>query len=302
MLSGVVCAALVLMLVSRGSVDFLIVLYAINVFITFCLSQAGMVRHWWKERKKLGSWKRKILINGFGLLLTGFILVSQVILKFGEGGWITLLITGSLVVVAITVKRFYFKTGKRLARLDHLMAGVTTAESDPPAASGEGDSPRKRAPHFDRKGKTAVLLVSGFNGTGLHTLLNVQRVFGGTFKNWFFIEAGILDADRFKGVEGMEKLQAHVEGDLARYVKFMRSEGFHAQGFSTVGTDVADEICTLAETIYEKHPNAVFFGGQIVFPEDTFLSRLLFNHTTFAVQRRLHQRGIPFLVMPIRVQ
>ena len=45
-------AALVLMLVSRGSVTFLIVLYAINVFITFCLSQAGMVRHWWKERKK----------------------------------------------------------------------------------------------------------------------------------------------------------------------------------------------------------------------------------------------------------
>ena len=44
-------AALILMLVSRGAVSFLIVLYAINVFITFCLSQAGMVRHWWKERK-----------------------------------------------------------------------------------------------------------------------------------------------------------------------------------------------------------------------------------------------------------
>ena len=90
-------AALVLMLVSRGSVSFLIVLYAINVFITFCLSQAGMVRHWWKERGTVRAWKRKILINGIGLLLTGFILISQVVLKFQTGGWITLLITGSLV-------------------------------------------------------------------------------------------------------------------------------------------------------------------------------------------------------------
>ncbi|HUJ73500.1 MAG TPA: APC family permease, partial [bacterium] len=117
-------AALVLMLVSRGSVNFLIVLYAINVFITFCLSQAGMVRHWWKERRNVPSWKRKILINGFGLLLTSFILVSQVVLKFREGGWITLLVTGSLVLVAVIVKRFYFRTGRRLARLDHLMTAA----------------------------------------------------------------------------------------------------------------------------------------------------------------------------------
>jgi hypothetical protein len=116
------------------------------------------------------------------------------------------------------------------------------------------------------------------------------------------MQAGIIDADRFKGVEGMEKLRAHVESGLERYVKFLKSEGLYAQGYSAVGTDVSDEICELARAIYEKNPSAVFFGGQIVFPEDSFLSRLLFNHTTFAVQRRLHQLGIPFLVMPVRVQ
>jgi amino acid transporter len=297
-------AALVLMLVSRGSVAFLIVLYAINVFITFCLSQAGMVRHWWKERKNLGGWKRKILINGFGLLLTSFILFSQVILKFKEGGWITLLVTGSLVAVAITIKRFYIRTGKRLARLDHLMTAVADEETaSPPAAMplGPGEK-RRRLPRFDAKGKTAVILVSGFNGTGLHTLFSVRKVFGDTFRNWFFIEAGIIDADRFKGAEGLETLRAHVENDLSRYVKFLKAEGFHAQSFSAVGTDVSDEVCGLAQSIYEKYPTAVFFGGQIVFTEDTFLTRMLFNHTTFAVQRRLHQLGIPFVVMPARVE
>jgi amino acid transporter len=295
-------AALALMLVSRGSVVFLIVLYAINVFITFCLSQAGMVRHWWKERKKVKVWKRKILINGFGLLMCAFILISQVILKFKEGGWITLLVTGSLVAVAITVKRFYFRTGRRLARLDHLMTAVADQETaSPPVALTPGEK-RRHPLRFDPKGKTAVILVSGFNGTGLHTLFSVRKVFGDTFRNWFFIEAGIIDADRFKGAEGLEKLRNHVENDLGRYVKFLKAEGFFAQGFSAVGTDVSDEICGLAKALYEKYPTAVFFGGQIVFPEDTFLSRMLFNHTTFAVQRRLHQLGIPFLVMPARVE
>ncbi len=295
-------AALVLMLVSRGAVSFLIVLYAINVFITFCLSQAGMVRHWWAERKTVSSWKRKILINGFGLLLTGFILISQLILKFTEGGWITLLITGSLVAVAITVKRFYRSTGKRLSRLDHLMTGVTAASEQPAAGAEAPPAPtRRRKSRSDPKAKTAVLLVSGFNGTGLHTLFNVRKVFGDVFRNWIFIQAGIVDADRFKGAEALKNLRAHVDEGLSRYVRFLESEGFHAEGFSAVGTDVSDEICGLAVTIHRKHPAAVFFGGQIVFAEDTFLTRLLFNHTTFAVQRRLHQLGIPFLVMPVRV-
>ena len=111
-----------------------------------------------------------------------------------------------------------------------------------------------------------------------------------------------MDADRFKGVEGLEALRVQVETGLDRYVNFLKAEGIYARGFSALGTDIADEICGLAERIAAEFPGAVFFGGQIVFAEDTFLTRLLFNHTTFAVQRRLHQLGIPFLVMPVRVQ
>ena len=238
-------AALILMLVSKGSVDFLIVLYAINVFITFCLSQAGMVRHWWTERKTVGAWKRKFLINGIGLLLTGFILISQIVLKFQTGGWITIMITGSLVLVSILIKRFYHQTGRRLARLDNLMA--TAAESDVRALASESRRGRKKAPpKYDPKGKTAVILVSGFNGTGLHTLFSIRRIFGDTFRNWFFIQAGIIDADRFKGAEGIEKLRQHVEEGLSKYVTFMQAEGYHAHGFAAIGTDISDEVCDLA--------------------------------------------------------
>ena len=215
-------AALVLMLASGGSVQFLLVLYAINVFITFFLAQAGMVRHWWQERRRITVWRRKLAVVAVGLLLTFFILVSQVILKFGEGGWITLLVTGSLVALASTIRRFYSRTGRRLARLDSLMTGVAEVETAAPATSKSG-ARRPRAPRYDPKGKTAVFLVSGFNGTGLHTLFNVRRIFGDTFRNWFFIQAGTVDADRFKGAEGLASLRMDVETGLERYVTFLKA-------------------------------------------------------------------------------
>jgi amino acid transporter len=109
-------ASLVMMLASNGSVDFLIVLYSINVFITFTLSQLGMVRHWWKKRESEIKWKRKLMINGIGLILTTFILISVMILKFYEGGWVTILITGVLVMGAFYIKAHYNKTSNNLKR------------------------------------------------------------------------------------------------------------------------------------------------------------------------------------------
>src|SRR5471032_634636 len=73
---------------SGDLVNTLVVLYSINVFITFSLSQLGMVRHWWSDRAHTADWKKKMFINGFGLLLTGGILISLCIVKFFEGGWI----------------------------------------------------------------------------------------------------------------------------------------------------------------------------------------------------------------------
>jgi hypothetical protein len=103
------------------------------------------------------------------------------------------------------------------------------------------------------------------------------------------------------GVEEIEKLKTHVRDELSHYVSFMERQGFYARAFYTTGIDVAIEVAKLAQQIFDEFPKSVFFGGQIVFPEDTLFTKLLYNHTTFAVQRRLHQAGIPFLIMPIRI-
>ncbi|MCY2927240.1 MAG: APC family permease, partial [Planctomycetota bacterium] len=156
-------AALALVVLTRGDVGVLVVLYSINVFITFVLSQSGMVRHWWQQRGKRQGWRHGLFVNGLGLAMTGCILVTMVFLKFNEGGWVTMLVTGALVVVALAIRRHYRHTHGLLKRLDAL---VDVAKMD------RGAAPPAR-PGLAPGGKTAVILVNGFNGLGLHSLFAV---------------------------------------------------------------------------------------------------------------------------------
>lgn len=289
-------ASLILMVLSRGSVKLLVVLYSINVFITFCLSQAGMVRYWWRKRRKIKKWFKKIAINGIGLAMTTFILVSVTVVKFNEGGWVTIFITGSLVALAVMFKSYHKKTLLLLKRLDNLIDAADISKVTPGGIMKQ-DMPVV----YDADSKTAVILVNGFNGMGLHTLFNVIRLFGKDFKNYFFIQAGIVDAGHFKGIEDIDRLEAHVRRELDKYVLFMNNQGFYSKGFSAFGIDISEEISNTASEIFAKYPNAIFFGGQIVFAQETILTKMMYNYTTFSVQRRLHQKGIPFIIMPVRV-
>jgi amino acid transporter len=289
--------ALVLMTASRGSVDFLVVLYSINVFITFSLSQLGMVRHWWLERRAVPDWHRKIAINGVGLVLTTFILVSLSVIKFFEGGWITLVVTGLLVGAAFMIKSHYNQTARDLRRLEDLVTAVEGEQSLTPVRA----APVAEPPPLDPKAKTAVVFVNGFNGLGLHTLFAIIRLFPGVFKNFLFVQIGVVDAGNFKGAAEVENLKQHVEQGNARYVDYMRQRGFSCEAASAVGIDVVAEAANLAPKILQRFPHAVFFGGQLVFQRDTFMTRFLHNYAVFAVQRRFYQQGLPLLILPIRV-
>jgi hypothetical protein len=290
--------SLVIMILARGSVRFLVVLYSINVFITFALSQLGMVRHWWIARSEVGNWHRKLLINGIGLVLTASILILMITFKFFEGGWITLLITGALVVLAILIRRHYHHVGVLLRRLDTLVNKPEFSDAGLLEGTAGTAAPE---PKFDPNGRTAVLLVSGFNGMGLHTLFNIMRLFGGVFKNFVFVQVGVIDAGNFKGTQEVGRLETQTKGEVGRYVKLMKKNGFYTEGIYEIGVDVIEEVMRITPRIMERFPGAMFFGGQLVFEKDSFVVRLLHNHIVFALQRKLYQQGIPFVILPIRV-
>ena len=287
-------ASLAMMLASNGSVDFLIVLYSINVFITFSLSQLGMVKHWWEQRGTEKQWFKKLIINGIGLTLTTFILISVLILKFDEGGWVTMVITGVLVLGAFFIKNHYNKTYSTLKRLDVIVEAAVLSGSD----VHDSTTP---APVYDSKAKTAAILVNGFNGLGLHTLFSVFRLFGSTYKNYVFVEIGSIDAGNFKGADEIENLGSFVRNETSKYVDYMNDHGHYAEAYFSIGTDVVDEVNKLVPSIREKFPDIVFFGGQLVFTNETFMDRWLHNYTVFAVQQNLYVHGIPFVILPVKV-
>ncbi|MDB5050577.1 MAG: hypothetical protein JWO30_3648 [Fibrobacteres bacterium] len=293
-------ASVATLILTKGSVKYLVVLYSITVFVTFVLSQLGMVRYWLNNRNELAHWRRKLAVNGAGLVLCSFILVAVTVLKFRQGGWITLAITGALIALAMAVKGHYNFVEKVLKRMDNLVAIAKSKDSVtlPKHIGGQGTEADLK---YDPKAKTAVLLVNGFNGIGLHSLLAIIRMFGGIFKNIVFVEVGVLDAGSFKGVEEVENLQKHVRMELDQYVAFVKRNGIYAEGIMSLSPDVVEGTGEVAAGVIERFPQAIFFMGQLVFPEETIFSRLLHNNTVFAVQRRLYHKGIPFIILPIRI-
>jgi hypothetical protein len=81
----------------------------------------------------------------------------------------------------------------------------------------------------------------------------------------------------------------------------MRRHGAHAEARTSVGTDVVSQTLALAPEILKKFPFSTFFGGQLVFPEDTLFTRFLHNNIVFALQRKFYNQGIPFVILPVRV-
>lgn len=280
-----------------GSVAKLVILYAINVFVTFALSMAGLIRHWWTNRSKIDDWFRKIWVPTLGFFISMFILGFVFIEKFSEGGLAAILVTGVLVAFSWWVKRHYRQTHVLLRRLD----GLVRAAGINPDEGSKNVAPPPPPIVCDPKGKTAVMLVNGFNGLGLHTLLNIQRLFTGVYKNFIFVHIGVVDAGNFKGEEDMEALKAHVESETKKYVEFMNRYGSYAEAFTSIGTDVVQETAELAPAILKKFPQSIFFGGQFVFPEDTLVTRFLHNNIVFSLQRRFYNQGIPFVILPVRV-
>jgi hypothetical protein len=246
----------------------------------------------------VSDWRRKLFINGVGMAMTLFILCWIIVGKFFEGGWVTLVVTGSLIVVVSLIHRYYSSVRPLAERLNKLTGMVEMAGKQFAQASGRTATSSLVC---DTNAKTAVVLVSGFNGFGIHTLLNIIRTFGDTFRNFVFVEVGLLDAGNFKGASEIEALKKHVKDDLDRYIEFCQSNGYYAEGFSDLGTDVSEELEKIAPKIMRRFPQAVFFAGQLVFPKDSILTRWLHNNIVFAVQRRLYRQGISFVILPIRV-
>jgi amino acid transporter len=272
-----------------GKVSLLVILYSINVFLTFTLSMLGMSVLWYKQRTSSPIWRRRFALFVFGAILCGSILAITVIFKFEEGAWKTVLVTGAFTGLCLVIQRYYRNVSKRLKGLDETLGTIEISGSPTTAP-------------LDVDAHTAVILVGGYSGLGVHTLLNSIRFVPHHFKQMVFVSVGVADSGNFKGAEAIDDLKRHTEVSLEKYVLLARRLGFPARGYLALGTDVVDELEQLCRVVHRDYPKSVVFAGQLVFQRETWYGAILHNQTAYSLQRRLQWDGIPMVILPTRVR
>ncbi len=281
-------AALAALLYTGGVVHQLVVMYSINVFLTFSLAIFGMLRHAVQTRRSEARWRRQVLLFGVGFALCATILVLTVVQKFGEGGWVTLAVTGSVCAVCLAIRSHYENVRVGMKKLT-LQLDRTFTPLPPP-----GDP--------DPTQPAAGVLVGDYGGLGLHTMLNIFGVFPGHFRSLVFISVGVVDMGEFKGEFAIARLNVRTEAMLDRYVSFARAQGVPATSRWSVGTDVVEATTELCQQVAQEFPRITFFAGKLIFERETWIQRILHNQTAFAIQRRLHFIGRVMVILPIRVR
>jgi len=122
--------ASLLIVLFKANVSQLIPLYAIGVFLSFTLSQSGMAHRWWKsghlkpgeEKKEQGStlkrennWQIKMIINGFGAVVTFFVTIIFAVTKFADGAWVVVVLLPILVIIFYSIHRHYVNLAAHLS-------------------------------------------------------------------------------------------------------------------------------------------------------------------------------------------
>ena len=105
------------------------------------------------------------------------------------GGWITVVIACLVIALCFTIRRHYRRVTLELDQLYRELGEL-------PLAAKRGNGP---VGEIDPRGPTAAVLVASYGGVGIHTVLNIFRVFPGHFKNLIFVSVGVIDSGEFKG-------------------------------------------------------------------------------------------------------
>ncbi len=292
---------------TRGDVGKLVVMYSINVFVTFSLSNLAMSTFWIRHRAEHKDWYRHLPAHLLALLLCVLILAITVYEKFGEGGWLTLVITAFLIGLCFFIRQHYKRVVRALKQLDVQLPSPVFPASEPeePSAFVEGPTPHLEEHHGrrdpDPEKPVAILFVGGYSGLGRHALTTLLQMFPGHFHGVVFLSVAVVDSESFKGPDQLSELESRTREHLLRYERYAQTLGLRASSAFSVGTEVAVEGEKIASALVRRYPKALFVAGQLIFERDTMWNRVLHNETAFMVQKRLQHQGMPMIVVPVRI-
>jgi hypothetical protein len=280
-------AAVGILLVTMGSVALLVVLYSINVFLTFSLSLLGLCIYWWQVRRTDRRWILRIALSGLGLAVTSGILAVTTVEKFTEGGFMTLLITGVVIGFCILNRAHYQKIRRKLGKADESLPMEYSRSTPPPVL--EPNEP------------TAVFVVGSCRWGGVYALDWVRREFPGHFHNFVFMSARTVDAKCYSGSDELEQERRKAEATLSYFVTYCNNRELAAKTYVGFGIDPIEELTNLAEKIRQDFPHSMFFTSKLIFEHDNWYIRQLHSEAALTMLRRLHLLDMPMVVLPMRL-
>lgn len=283
-------SAICTLLVTGGSVHVLVVLYSINVFITFSMSLLGLSIYWFRHRRRKPRWRRKLIISAIGFVLCFGILVITTFEKFYEGGWITLLITSIFVGIGLLIKRMYRQLKMRLMQKEMKFYGYDHLA---PAIDPVGD--------IDKSAPTAAIIVDQTFGSGMNCLLEIKKLFPGIFKNFIFVTVGEVDSNTFREEKKWRDMRRKTKVTLRKYKNYCNANGRFAKAYVGYDTDIVEKLTQLTNRVAKDYHNVVFFGTKFIFDNENIFTQILFNHVPYIMQRRLHVRGQNMVILPMKI-
>jgi amino acid transporter len=279
-------AALAILVWTEGYVSLLVVLYTVNVFITFTLSLVGLTIFWWRQRRDDDRARRRLVLSVIALFITGAILVVIVVERFLQGGIVTLLITSVVVVLGVLIRRHYARVRDLTQQFEHAHPWrIRDLPSGPPA--------------LDPAQRTAVFFVSAGRGIGIHMVDRVRAMFPDHFRNCVFVSIGTVDSHSFGSDQALRTLQYETRAALDGLVNYAQVLGMGSRWYDAYGNDRLVEIERLVPRVREAFPDSVFFASRLVFEHEHWWNRWLHHHTPLAMQRILNERGMELVIVPV---
>lgn len=278
------------LLITQGEVHLLVVLYSINVFLTFTLSLAGIVRYRWRRRRRFEH-LRNMIIPLVALIVCASILVVTLFEKFLTGGWMTVVITSIVIFIGLRVKKHYTEVQKHVEEREDEITRML--EESCPIVND--------LYKLDSSKPTAVFFVGETAATGTNTLLWVLKTFPGMFHNFVFASVGEIDTEEFVDQQKWNNLRRDTKKTLKSYVDFCEQHGMPSTYYHAYGTDVVEQLTDLSQKISDKFPTSIFFATKIISENENIFSQMLHNQTAYIMQRRLHNLGKALIIMPMKV-
>jgi amino acid transporter len=280
--------ALGILVVTGGKVALLVVLYSINVFLTFSMSLLGLCLYWWQHRHLDPRWRHRLALSLGGFVVTASILLVTVVEKFTEGGWMTVLITGTVIGFCLLNHAHYAGIKEKIRIADE-------------ALSWTDYPPVPNSLPLDPQAPTAVFVVGSSRSGGIYALEWVRREFPEHFKNFVFMNVRTVDAQSYGGDDNMQRLRLQAEQALAYFVNYCNHQGLAAKSYLAFGTDPIEELTKLAEVIHVDFPDCIFFTSKLILKHDNWYIRQLHSEAALTMLRQLHLRDMPMVVLPMRL-